>query len=254
MKRTFLILLFLLVPLCAMAQDCPDNLDDCPREGCSPDNHHDPRLNRLKNLKSSGKPVQDRSLADMKMLETKIRKTKYKKSDARTIPANLGEGDQIRVVGYLLAIKKEGAESCNCGLSETDVTTDNHLVLVEPSVVKKFPLPPNATKKTLTGIFHKREKFSVTAEFTPRVRAEGHPNFNRKLQFEMLNKDKTPAGAIWVRVTGQLMFDSEHYKSSVPRRATSWEIHPILKFEVCSKGKTCPKAADDDWVDLDSMP
>ncbi len=233
---------------------CAASLEECPREGCG--SRFDPLLNRLKNIKSSSKPVSDSSLNEMIGLEKKAREkvenSEYKKGGPRGALTDLGEGRQIRVVGYLLAVKKEGRESCNCGLSDTDVTTDNHLVIVNPKTVKDFPLPPNATKNRLTAVFNKREPFSVTAEFTPRVRADGHPNFNRRIQLEELNK--TPQGALWVRVTGQLMLDTEHFGQKKPARATSWEVHPILKFEFCPQGKTCPKDGDANWVDLDSLP
>jgi hypothetical protein len=151
----------------------------------------------------------------------------------------------------LLAVKQEHGESCNCYLDEVDVTTDNHLVLVNPKVVTDNPRPEPATKKQLDAIFHEREKSSVTAEFTPRGRADGHPNFTSKPQKRI---NKTQQGALWVRVTGQLMFDSEHFHNLKLNRATQWEIHPILKLEYCSKGKTCPKDGDDNWVDFDHQP
>ena len=140
---------------------------------------------------------------------------------------------------------------CNCGLHDVDVTTDNHLVLVNPKVVTDNPLPEPATIKQLKAAFKLREPASMTAEFTPRVRAEGHPNFTSDLQNRI---NKTRQGALWVRVTGQLMFDSEHFHHKPLTRKTSWEVHPILKLEYCSKGKTCKKDSDENWVDLDDQP
>ena len=161
------------------------------------------------------------------------------------------EGTQARVVGFLLAVKQEHGESCNCGLDVVDVTTDNHLVLVNPKVVTDNPLPAQFTTTQIKAVFKKREPKSVTAEFTPRVRADGHPNFTSELQ-EMLNT--TAQGALRVRVTGQLMFDSEHFHNLPLKRATQWEIHPILKLEYCPKNKTCKTDSDENWIDLDSMP
>jgi len=263
MKRTLTVIL-LLTSLLLIGADaktkkkekppkppCAASLEVCAREGCSADNHHDPQLNRLKNLKSSNKPVDERSLTWMIKREQAVKDSGYKKGDPRTKLTNLDEGTQARVVGYLLAVKKEGAESCNCGLGMVDVETDNHLVLVNPKTITDFPLPAHASKQTLTAIFHERETQSVTVEFTPRVRADGHPNFTRKIQ-SILNK--TPQGALWVRVTGQLMFDSEHFGQKTPVRATSWEIHPIMNLEFCPQGKTCKKDSNDNWVDLDDLP
>jgi len=118
-------------------------------------------------------------------------------------------------------------------------------------VVTDNPLPEPATKKQLTAVFNRREPESITAEFTPRVRPDGHPNFTSDLQNRI---NKTRQGALWVRVTGQQFFDSEHYKKKPLTRKTSWEIHPILKLEYCSKGRTCKISDDEGWVDLDDQP
>ncbi len=80
--------------------------------------------------------------------------------------------------------------------------------------------------------------------------ANHHPNFTSKLQKRI---NKTKQGALWVRVTGQLMFDSEHFHHLKLNRATQWEIHPILKLEYCSKGEMCRIDSDDNWEDLDDQ-
>jgi hypothetical protein len=256
MKRIPTLLLFVTLisaatSAAAQTPPCRDNMGLCPPEGCSSENHHDPKLNKLKNLKSSEKPVIDRTLTWMIRREKKVEDSGYKRGDPRGPLTDLDEGTQARVVGYLLAVKQEHGESCNCYLDIVDDTTDNHLVLVNPKVVTDFPLPAHATKSQLTAVFRKREPKSVTAEFTPRVRTDGHPNFNSELQ-KMLNT--TPQGALRVRITGQLMFDSEHFHHLPLKRATQWEIHPILKLEYCPKNNTCKKDSDENWVDLDSAP
>jgi hypothetical protein len=256
MKRILIAVLLLLAlclfPLGSIGKQppCKNSLGECPREGCSKNNDHDPDLNKLKNLKSSTKPVVDRTLTWMVQREQKVENTGYRRGDDRDPLTNLDEGSQARVVGYLLAVKQEHGESCNCHLDDVDVTTDNHLVLVNRNVVTNNPLREHATKKQIKAVFKVREAKSVTAEFTPRVREDGHPNFTSELQ-KMLNK--TPQGALWVRVTGQLFFDSEHFHNLHLNRATQWEIHPILKLELCPKGKTCPKDGDTNWVDLDDV-
>ncbi len=255
MKRillSFVVAVALLIPSVAAKQPpCRKKLKNCPIEGCSQNNDHDPDLNKLKNLKSSSKPVVDLTLTSMIEREQKVEDSGYKRGDDRAPLKDLDEGTQARVVGYLLAVKKEHGESCNCHLDIVDVTTDNHLVLVNPDVVTDNPLPELATKKQLGDLFHVREEQSVTAEFTPRVRANHHPNFTSELQKRI---NKTMQGALWVRVTGQLMFDSEHFHHLKLNRATQWEIHPILKLEYCSKGKTCRIDSDDNWEDLDDQP
>jgi len=89
----------------------------------------------------------------------------------------------------------------------------------------------------------------VTAEFTPRVRLQGHPNFAAAKVQPLINK--TPQGALLVHVTGQLMFDSEHFLRNPLNRMNNWEIHPIFRLEYCPKGKACTASGDANWVDLD---
>src|SRR5215211_3171596 len=82
----------------SLKKPCAVSLDKCAREGCSKDNHHDPELNKLKNLKSSSKPVEDSSLTEMIELEKKVRNSKYEKGDPRDKLTDFGEGTQVRVV------------------------------------------------------------------------------------------------------------------------------------------------------------
>ena len=90
---------------------------------------------------------------------------------------DLGEGDKVRVTAYLLIARDEpSGESCNCYLHDVQ-QTDNHLVLVTKTTVDTFPVPKNAKKTTLKAILDKREWESITAEYMPRVRENGHPNF-----------------------------------------------------------------------------
>lgn len=261
MKRSLLVLLTIIALLMtadarskakkkkAPAQPtCATNIEDCAAEGCSNDNHHDPKLNRIKNAKSNSQPVTDRSLTWMK---SRPNPTHYTLGGSRSELTALGEGDQVRVVGYLLAVKLElGGESCNCYL-RTEPQTDNHLVLVTKTTVDKFSLPPHANTTTLKTVFRKREAESVTAEYTPRVRLD-HPNFTNGKTQPLINK--TAQGALKVRVTGPLMFDSEHFFEHHLNRVNNWEIHPIFHLEYCPKGKTCTENSNANWQDVEIEP
>ena len=142
----------------------------------------------------------------------------------------LGEGKKITVVAYALVARKGSKESCNCGLSAVK-DTDNHIVLVDPTL--KQP--------TLKG----SEADSVTAEFTPRVRLD-HPSLARaKLQPLIETK-----GRRLVRVTGLLLFDSEHYLGRHLERHNNWELHPVLNLEYCAAA-TCQDTGDAGWKRLD---
>jgi hypothetical protein len=217
---------------------CVTNWADCPEEGCG--GKFDPNLNRVKNVTSLDGEAQIHSLTWMKKLEDP---ENFSQGESREELQSLGEGQNITVVAYLLRAKPElGGESCNCGFHTVD-ETDNHLVLVSKTTVDKFPGGDAA--------FSQREPESETAEFTPRVRKNGHPNFTREVVQPLI--DDTEKGALLVRVTGQLMFDSEHFIRNHLVRVNNWEIHPILKFEYCDTGNTCKATSDSGWKSLDDV-
>jgi len=161
----------------------------------------------------------------------------------------LGEGKKITVVAWALTARRGGVETANCDIpylrKEGDVNTDNHIVLLDPKVTN-----PTLDQKT--------EWDSVTAEFTPRVRLHGHPNFTREGLNPLIDpnwkpKDDNPHGKLLVRVTGLLMFDTGHLCVHPLRRFTNWEIHPVLKVEYCGEGKTCVGESDENWKNLDDL-
>jgi hypothetical protein len=139
----------------------------------------------------------------------------------------------IRVVAFALVARVGGKESCNCGLKAA-ADTDNHIVLVDPSLAH----PSLAAD----------EPDSQTAEFTPRVRLD-HP----KLAGARLEALITAQGGkLLVRVTGFEMFDSEHSLGPFHlKRHSNWEIHPVMGLEYCPANKTCTKGSDANWKNLE---
>jgi hypothetical protein len=237
---------------------CASDLKSCPDEGCGEE--FDTNLNKVKNIRADDAAAQGaatrRTLQWIKSLDDP---ESFVKGGSRKELRDLGEGEKIVVVGYVLAAKPElGGESCNCGLHTTD-ETDNHLVLVTKTTVKKFPTDPDAEDAEDKMTFHSRELESITAEFTPRVRlpkSEGgstnnHPNFTMAMLQPLI--DDTDNDALWVRVTGLLMFDSEHFLRNSLVRINNWEIHPVLKLEVCTTGSNCTVNSNTGWKSLDDM-
>lgn len=220
---------------------CKASLADCPDEGCG--TQFDPNLNRRKNIISDDQTPTLRTLTWMKNL---VDPENFQEGDSREELTALGEGQKITVMAYLLVAKPElGGESCNCGL-QTPAETDNHLVLVTRTTVNKFPAATtNAANKQ---VFHSRELESLTAEYTPRVRL-AHPNFTREKIQPMI--DATPKKALLVRITGLLLFDSEHFIKNHLVRVNNWEIHPVLKMEFCTTGETCKPDSDAGWQSID---
>jgi hypothetical protein len=74
-----------------------------------------------------------------------------------------------------------------------------------------------------------------------------------------LNPDTEPDKEIqalvlgWVRVTGQLMFDSEHFLRNHLDRVNNWEIHPVMKMEYCTTGASCTIGDDAGWKSIDDL-
>jgi len=152
--------------------------------------------------------------------------------DDRDSLAALGEGKKITVMAKVLVVRKGGGESCNCKLLSV-ADTDNHMVLVAPSLAH----PTLVTN----------EPTSETAEFTPRVRLD-HPNLSRAQLMPLITAAN---GALLVKVTGLLMFDSEHSLGGHLKRKNNWEIHPVLGMKYCPPHKTCTAGSDANWKDLE---
>jgi hypothetical protein len=185
------------------ANTCPTTIADCPLEGCGGD--ADFKLNSAKNRTDQPNSPSIMTLDQMRAL---TQPASWPVNKDRTSLGGPGrEGSPVVVTAYLLRAKKEGAESCNCGVLGLK-NTDIHLVLVDD---------PNDIEAT-----------SVTVEMTPRVRRNGHGDWvqpNVK-QFE----------GDYVRITGWLMLDTKHISNALVR-STNWEVHPITKFEHCTKSK-----------------
>jgi len=227
----------------------------CPDTGCGV---LDPHLNKQKNLPSNKQEPIAKTLQDLKDLPDPV--PGFKIGDTREKLKALGEGDKITVVAYALVARKGGKESCNCGLAAPK-DTDNHIVLVEKETLaitakatrangatatKKAVKARSAAQNTLDA----REKESETAEFTPRVRLD-HPKLaGQRLQDLVAD---APKQALLVRVTGLLMFDSEHSLGRHLKRVNNWEIHPVMKMEFCPTGETCT-AGSNNWKDLEDQP
>lgn len=213
--------------------DCAQNINDirdCPDQGCGSD--YDPQLNVRKNVRSVSQLAVDLPFRTMQNLANPKNSTTTNRDRGEL--QQIGEGRKITVIAYALAARRGNPESCNCGLS-LPKDTDNHIVLVDPTL-RKPTLKVN-------------EPNSETAEFTPRVRLS-HPNFTRDVLQTLISQH---GGKLLVRVTGQLMFDSEHFLRRHLVRRNNWEVHPVLKMEYCANGSTCSGDATTGWVDLDNI-
>jgi hypothetical protein len=232
-------------------------IEACPLTGCG--NQVDPHLNQQKNIRRSDKTPKTMTIEDLQSLPDPV--PGFAVGNTRGKLKDLGEGDMIRVVAFALRARDGVKESCNCGLSRAK-DTDNHIVLVaEPTLrltARATPAKPaTATRKAVkarsarVNTLARRERQSVTAEFTPRVRLDHQKLTGRRLQALI---DRAPNFALLVRVTGLQFFDSEHSLGHHLERENNWEIHPVMKLEFCPTGKTCTKNNDTNWADLEDQP
>jgi len=212
---------------------CPATLNDitdCPDTGCGPS--LDPNLNKQKNIATDTQAAVKKDFQDLAALPDPV--PGFKIGDTRGKLTALGEGQKVTVVAYALVARKGNKESCNCGLSQPS-DTDNHIVLVDPSL----------TSPSLVD-----ETDSQTAEFTPRVRLT-HPKL-AGVGLQSLIVD-APNQALLVRVTGLLMFDSEHSLGPFHlKRHNNLEVHPVMGLEFCPTGKTCTADSDANWTNIEN--
>ena len=235
MKRFFVVVLLLAFSIATVAAappkkkkkgPCAPTLAKCPVTGCG--GKIDKNLNRRKNIRTAPTgAAKDMTITEMKALEDPV--DGFAKGGKRDALTALGEGDLIRVVALALVARRGNPESCNCGLGGV-ANTDNHIVLIDPS--------------DDSPSLEADEPDSVTAEFTPRVRKR-LPDLSRATLQPLI--DDAPDNALRVRVTGVLMFDSEHSLGKPLTRSNNWEIHPVFIMEYCPTGKTCPDTGSANW-------
>lgn len=214
-----------------VAIPCPrplNDITDCPDTGCGP--YLDPKLNVRKNVRSDDQTAETMTIQQMKALPDPV--AGFEIGADRQPLIDLGEGKKITVMAKALVARKGGGESCNCKLLSV-ADTDNHIVLVAPSL----------RRPTLAA----NEDDSETAELHARVRLD-HPNLGRPQLQPLIT---AACGALLVRVTGLLMFDSEHSLGHHLKRHNNWEIHPVLGMEYCPPRKTCTAGSDENWKSME---
>lgn len=203
----------------------PESGESCPREG---DSRGDRSTNRLKNrvdVPSSYNPVTFRAIAELQYPATKSPKRDRWPAESVAVIEQY-EGAAVSVVGYLVAVKTQGAEAVNCDMTGAR-EADWHMAIVERE--------------------GQGEEDAIVVETTPRIRLR-HPKWT-PARLEPWVDSPDP-----IRVSGWLLFDPAHraHLKSNPNpkvkrhfRVTLWEVHPITKLEVWK---------DDGWVDVDDLP
>ncbi len=210
MKLRTLFILTLLCALCCASlsfvtsaqEPCTGitTMDECPDAGCG---QGDGKLNLMKNRTDDSPPnIQARTLSQIRAFAEPSTWVRNQERDAIAFREDRG----VVVKAYLRDARVSAKETTNCKLGGEE-NKDFHLDLVSTRA---------AAESTI-----------VAAEITPRLRKEGW-DFEK---LDYLGEEK-----YYVRVTGWYLLDSMHISNPLDR-ATNWEIHPVTKFEVCTRTK-----------------
>jgi hypothetical protein len=236
--------------------ECPSDakLNDegitaCDEDGCG--GSVDKLLNQRKNtVEGNRNQFDDMEFDDLAAIPKCVKGYKGI-GDPREPLKKAGEGRMVRVVAWAQDARPQQSrkdengdfkrgESCNCGFTGIPnvdggpKNTDVHIVLVGESALK--------LKRS------KREAHSQTAEYTPRIRVRFKEAFDGFKLKDLI--DPEHGGRLLVRVTGLLMYDSEHAFVNPLKRQSNWEIHPVFRLEFCPKGKDCEPDSDAGWIDI----
>jgi hypothetical protein len=204
---------------------CAADLEHCPNVGCG---GGDILLNPKKNILAIPSSYEVITFDDFRHLQEES-PTTWVEGQSRAEVEQLGEGNPVMLTGYLYGAHSGSPETCNCRLSGEE-NNDYHLNILENDID-----PQTA---------------SIVVEMMPKFR-KGKPDWS----LATLNglppaPNKTRP---LVRVSGYLLFDSEHVLRSGGERATIWEIHPVVKMEVCSGGG-CQPNTNDGWREIGTSP
>lgn len=155
-----------------------------------------------------------------------------------------GEGDVVMFAGFIVEAHYTSSESVNCGFDDPQ-DVDIHVAL----------------GKKAMHVGRREKAADKNPTLCQTITAEAIPHF-RPAEWEQQNLETQSDSE--VRVTGQLFFDGSHHPRTCadiaagstrrdPVRASSWEIHPIYKIEICRKGTGCSITKASDWEPIENL-
>ncbi len=228
--------------------------------GCNTTGNYDAYLNFLKNQLISPPPATTSlpflSQADFQNLDQAVPPDLKKNNhgEFKDQLANNGEGKVFGLIGFLNDVIAEGSESSNCQLTSDDPEDSNgdyHIYIgFDPAVAAKLRNKQTLTKEEKKAL----KQDGVIAEMTPHERfAFGNGVWTIEALKQALGSQ--------VRVTGQLLVDSEHNirgqncalgVTASCWRASVWELHPVTGFQVCKDSTNACAPASSAWAELGS--
>jgi len=268
----------------ADSQDCHSRFPT----GCSAGGKYDAYLNYWKDQlidpATTASPVKYfTQLADYQKLDASIPSglTQNNQGEFQDQLKQLGEGQQYGIVGYLYYSQQTNAESSNCDLTgppgdSNYGNVDYHIGIgFDPAVAQQLRSDASTShseESSAATASRKRtvkrptssgsgastlQQTSVIVEMTP------HDRFQYENNIWTLDNLKLATGR-QVKVVGQLIIDNEHNLTSqncataqttadkrTCWRASVWELHPVVRFQVCPKDSCALDSAD--WVELDQL-
>jgi hypothetical protein len=187
--------------------------------GCPPQGQGgDTQLNVLKNRVDQGNyiSVAFDSLVALRWPKSTEQQVMNDWSTASLAFISQYQGMPIVLEGYLLSAKEAPPDPANCNRNN-GANVDWNL-----SISKTAGDDPS---------------LGVMAQITPRIRA-GH-----KWTLDAI-RTSTIFSQAQVRISGWLLFNSDHPGEVGRTRATLWEIHPVMEIEVLQNGH---------WISLDKL-
>jgi hypothetical protein len=187
----------------ALCSDTPPGgvFHGCPVKG----NSGDLLLNALKNRTAQASSPTDITIDDILGLAsptvvTPVVRSKWTPKNRQLAAAQ--EGRSVVLTGFLLSVRQQGPERCNCGDPEVG---DFHIWIA-----------PEATSKKASAI---------VVEVTPRWQEAND-------SWDLMNLQDLAHKKAKVRISGWLLYDQDHGSEVGKSRATLWELHPVTKIEV----------------------
>lgn len=238
----------------ALAVKCDEVLDsqECHSRfptGCGLSGQYDAYLNLLKNQIPPPGQKSSRLLdkAGFAALEGKTPQDAARGKHAARAQelSELGEGQIVSVIGYLYAVRRGGAETANCQLSG-DQNVNYHLSIgFDAAIAAQISQNDGVERRQV-------QQASIVAQITPHYRARYHADWDLQTLQKVVGRP--------VRVTGQLLFDTNHStahddcgafgaNSQTCWRMSAWELTPATQLWVCRSSSGCHEGSND-WEEL----
>ncbi len=237
-------------PAHAATGPCAGSFAACPAVGCGAPGSDQAILNSTKRRQPSSTNARTLSFADLRNLQLKantlvgqqVELTQAERNSLVNLTVSGGtvrEGRLVKVTGFLAAGLEPHAnvsgESVNCRFTQTD-NNDFHISIAE-----------SAGEDETSGI---------VVEMIPQSRNAGWI-LSKLINIRQQGKRVLVVGALFYDNIHIVNNDPNHPIGGQPKRVSLWEVHPIIKFFVCTKASNncsaSSTAAGSGWKALEDF-